>query len=144
MSNDYSDGRDKSIAPKPQTMTQQERDAILILHGKGATPVYIARHLNRAATTIRRVIKTAAKIQDEAPDFKETLKDKAIAAVHAGLDHDVDPYKRGGLGVNVLKGIGLFAPDGAAITINNLVASVPEKWRDRYISNDEGETNGPQ
>ena len=64
--------------------------------------------------TVGKVIKQfkrdapSSMLANPVGDYKERLKGKPVVAVEDGLECSVDPYKRGGLGVQVLKGIGEF------------------------------------
>lgn len=145
-----SSGRpDTSVTPKLTDrggiarVSLAERDAMILMRAQGMSVKTIAGKLNRAADTVAKVLQKARKnAEAEAPDFKETMKTKAITAVNAGLDEESDAYKRGNLGVQVLKGIGVFIGDNQSVTIHNLIAAVPEKWRERYITNDGVEERG--
>ncbi len=70
-------------------------------------------------------------LADPEGDFKTRLKTKAIVAVESGLDDLTDSYKRGNLGVSVLKGVGVFQdeqPRGVYIQLG----TVPSQWAERY------------
>lgn len=60
-------------------------------------------------------------------DYKQELKVKSVEAVTAGLDDPSDNYKRAGLGIQVLKGIGEFTEHHSPKdnVFNVLVASMP-------------------
>ena len=59
----------------------------------------------------------ASALANPVGDYKERLKGKAVVAVEDGLECSVDPYKRCGLGVQVLKGIGEFEGENPLVGI---------------------------
>lgn len=118
-------------------LNEGEKCGILIMRSKGMSISEIAKVLGRSEGTISGLLRKAREWAESTGvdyDFKDDLKIRAIDAVKFGLDCDLDPYKRGNLGVNVLKGVGVFAADGAQISINNMIASVPPDWQKRYIT----------
>ena len=68
---------------------------------------------------------------------RDRLEVKAVRAVEDGLDCEDNPYKRGNLGATVLKGLGVFNDESVHLHINQLINSVPEEWRDRYLVSSE-------
>ena len=131
---------DKSVPARKGPLSEAEKVAIFRDRMRGASFPQISKTYNISMITARSVIETFLEKADEQPqkvDFKEEMQTKAVVAVNDGLDCPVDPYKRANVGVQVLRGLQVFAPDGTSVQINNLVASVPEKWRDRYISNED-------
>lgn len=77
--------------------------------------------------------KAEAKVAKTLVNYQENLRQKAVVAVEAGLDDPADSYKRGGLGVQVLKGLGDFAPDQGAVGVQFLIETCPPEWRDDFI-----------
>jgi hypothetical protein len=121
----------------PGTLSEQEKAAIILMHGKGMTYQAIADKTGKTRQAVHKFITKVHKAAETVipeQDWKEVMRDKAIVAINAGLDHDEDPYKRGTLGIQAAKGLGVLQPDGAQIQINTLMASVPPGWKDRYMT----------
>jgi hypothetical protein len=72
--------------------------------------------------------------KDPVADYRSRLKTKSIRAIDAGLDDQSDNYKRGHLGVSVMKGIGEFEIDrGVHVTIEERARHLPPEWQARYM-----------
>jgi hypothetical protein len=87
--------------------------------------------------TVSRVL---SRFRRESPDsiladpegnYRERLKGKSIKALDAALDCDQDNYKRGGIAIQVMKGIGEFQAEQPTQGVV-VYLQVPEAWRDRY------------
>ena len=117
-------------------LSETEKTAIQAERLTGRTAVDIAQRFNVNRATVARVCRTIYHAaQASALAWREQQASKAIRAVNAGLDAPRDPYKRAGIGVQALKGLGVYAPDTVQQT-NVLVASMrdlPADWRDRYV-----------
>src|SRR5262245_51487973 len=66
-------------------------------------------------------------------DWRDRLTKKSIRALDRGLEDQTDNYKAGGLGRDVLKGLGEFTGDSVNVQFQALLNSVPPEWRDRYM-----------
>src|SRR5262249_40382318 len=72
-------------------------------------------------------------------NWKEELKTAAIAAIYDALKCELDAYKRGGIGIQVLKGVGEFSQENA-IQVNHFdINNIPPDLLDRYIQSPEDE-----
>ncbi len=123
-----------------------EKTVILMLRAKGMSHSEIAKAVNVPERKVSAFLQAAAFVAKERLgdyDFKEDLRMRALDATKAGLqsaeelgDHAAmyDPYKRGNLGMGVLKGLGVLAPDGATVVVNNLINAVPPEWNERYVT----------
>jgi hypothetical protein len=120
---------------KGQPLNENEKAAIIMMRAKYMPATMIAKRIRRTVKLVQGFILQTEKDAsfNDVPDYKNELKMKSIDAIHKGLEHKRDPYKRASLGVNVMKGIGEFQNDGANVNIQNVMASVPPEWRDRYI-----------
>src|SRR5262245_12950393 len=129
---------------KPYKWTDDRTKVSIIAdRAAGLTVREIAKY-DMHANTVSRVCRQFAKddprteyAQGILSGYRERLKSGAVKAVESGLDHPDDPYKRGNLGVQVLKGLGEFEQEKTSVHIANLMASVPEQWRSRYVVNDD-------
>jgi|SRR5689334_15080250 len=127
--------RRRSNAPMPAI----EKQGIIADHIAGLANADIAVKFNRHPATVSRVINELRKC-NPAPQvtvrsvqaIKAAMLEPASRAIHAGLGCEDDPYKRGNLGVQVLKGIGVFAPDHQA-PILAIMQDTPKEWRNRYL-----------
>jgi hypothetical protein len=126
-------------------LTEHERRQIIEKLAAGASPSAIAREYNisrQYASMLKSRLNRRELRKDRPAEYdlqmtKESLRRKAYPAVSAGLDCPDDPYKRGNLGVQVLKGVGDFQPDNTP-NINVLIQNMPPEFRARYlISNDD-------
>jgi hypothetical protein len=121
-----------------RAMTDAERISIFMLHSEGYSYEEIGEKVSRSANTVRGIVFKAKKEAIAAGmklNWREDLKERSIVAVRAGLDHDKDPYKRAGVGIQTLKGLGEFETEGQ-VHIAQLLNSIPEGQRDRYVSLD--------
>jgi hypothetical protein len=99
--------------------------------------------------TVGKVIKQfkrdapASMLANPVGDYKERLKGKAIGAVENGLECPVDPYKRGGLGVQVLKGIGEFENERplVGVVINIEGSRLASRYRNLEVKPEMEEVN---
>src|SRR5215831_15925975 len=63
---------------------------------------------------------------------RDRLEVKAVKAVESGLDCTENPYRRGSLGVSVLKGLGVFNDDSVHVHMNQLINACPPEWREEF------------
>jgi DNA-binding CsgD family transcriptional regulator len=134
--------RGKGVSGKTtRPMSDDERESILVLKTKGLTNEEIAEKTHRTVQTVTNVLKTAeAKTIDNGLDWRDVMEGKARIAVNAGLDCEDDPYKRGGLGVQTLKGLGTFENEGN-VNIAALIGQIPESQKSRYITTGPADPN---
>lgn len=116
-----------------RTFTEPEKLAMIQMRAQGHTLPEIARTMGK---TVRGCAYFFAKVrakQKDAPeyDYKADLEQRAVKAVRVGLDAKRDPYKRAGVGIAVLKGIGVFNAENQ-VNINALVNAVPPEYAERY------------
>ncbi len=109
-----------------------DKKAVIADYCGGMTQEAIAAKYNVHRATIARVVRDfkeecpQAEITQGTAGYKDRLKGKAVVAVTAGLDDPTDNYKRGNLGVQVLKGIGEFSGDSPkGDSLNILIANMP-------------------
>jgi AcrR family transcriptional regulator len=111
--------------PVPFRTSEAERQAIIAERLAGVSVNDIAKRYGINPATVWRICKktqeTAAKLAD---DWRSKMRHKAIRGVNAGLDATDDPYKRAGIGVQVLKGLGDFRGD-TDLNVVTLVSSSP-------------------
>lgn len=92
----------------------------------------------RTVDRIFKAFKAAKeKTNPELGESKEVIvnqfRRKAVKAVNAGLDCTKDAYRRAGIGVKVMEGIGDFKSNEVTINNFNLVANTPAEMRARYL-----------
>jgi hypothetical protein len=121
-------------------ITESDKLAIVTARAVGVSVNELAKRYDVSRQTISSVLaglKNAkhkdAKEEFDAIVYRNRLRKKAYEGVEAGLDCSDDQYKRGNLGVQVLKGVGDFNGDSINVTFNQFVASIPDDMRDRYI-----------
>lgn len=109
--------------PRPIRLTERERREIIAERFAGVAVKDIAQRFKVNPITVWRICKgmqeSAAKASD---DWRSEMRSKAVKAVNAGLTAKEDPYKRGNLGVNTLKGLGEFKGENE-VSIVTLVSS---------------------
>lgn len=84
----------------------------------------------------KRMQATAQKLSER---WREEQIEIAVDAVNCGLVDDSDSYKRMNGGIQVLKGLGVYAPDQQGVTVNQLIATLPAKLKAEF---DEDERDG--
>ena len=118
------------------------KTAIIADKAQGVPTKELAIRYDCSEDTIRSVwrefVQSAAKIRSVANETRaetfDRLKGKAVVAIEAGLECDRDPYRRGALGVQVMKGIGEFKEDVSGARVAVLINNLPPGWKDRYIT----------
>ena len=125
-------------------LTDSDRAAILVARAAGVPVNELAKRHGVTRQTIHAVLSTLknsrhadAKEEFDATVYRSTLRRKSYKAVEAGLDDERDQYKRAGVGVQVLKGVGDFAPDNGRGDINVFVQQVmelPADWQKEYFN----------
>jgi hypothetical protein len=143
------------MAAKGRTPVSFEtKQAAFALRLRGLTNSQIGTKLNLHPVTVSRIFTAIKKLESagvvpkeetKPPSDTETLRDwrqrltvKSVKALDRGLDDPSDNYKAGGLGRDVLKGLGELQGDGVNVHVQALIASVPPEWRDRYTQHDSG------
>src|SRR5215813_6861376 len=103
--------------------------AIIADRSAGMSCTAIAEKYGVDKATVSRVCK---KFRQEVPraemsidleNWKQRLREKAIAGLDDALDADFDPYKRGSIAVQVLKGLGDFAAENA-VQVNHSTLTI--------------------
>jgi hypothetical protein len=126
----------------PSAITQDTRNAVILDRAKGDPTRLVALKYQISESSVRDIyndfLKSTASVRtiadSEPEEFRASIRRKAIFAIEHGLDCDRDPYRQASVGLKVMEGIGEFKSGGnASIVINNMVASVPAEWKDRYI-----------
>jgi hypothetical protein len=129
---------------KRNAIDEPTRKAIIADRIAGFTNSQVAAKYGVHPMTVSKFFR---RFQKEAPqaeaaisatDWKQRLKVKSINAIEAGLDCQSDPYKRAGVGLQVMKGIGEFAPDTVP-EVAVLLTTIPGELRTPFGLNDQGE-----
>jgi hypothetical protein len=93
-------------------LSPAEKSAIVAAVASGQPKTVIAKQFNVHRNTVTALCKSVRAVDNPAnplrEDYRESLRTKAAVAVEAGLDCTKDEYKRAGIGVRVLEGIGEF------------------------------------
>src|SRR5262245_25487225 len=130
--------------PKYRWTDPKTQQAIFADRSAGLTVRQLAEKYGVHANTVSSICKKFAKedprtelAQGLLSGCRDRLESKAVRALEDGLDCTDNPYKRGNLGATTLKGLGVFNDDGVHVHMNQLINSVPEEWRDRYLVSSE-------
>jgi hypothetical protein len=126
----------------PSTIPNAVRNAIIADKAEGVSTKELAIRYDCSESTIRSIwrsfVQTSARVRSIAhetqQDTRNRLKGKAVIAIESGLDCERDPYRRGALGVQVMKGIGEFKEDNSGARVAVLVGNLPVGWKERYIT----------
>lgn len=132
-------------------LTPEAEKAIIADKVAGSTNAAIALRYQVSEHTVSRVYRQfisaanrARKLSDEPPEiFHKKIRAKAVTAIESGLVCNKDPYRRAGVGIKVMQGIGEFKGDNASVINNNfaLVQATPAQFRQRYLGLPEQEEN---
>lgn len=135
----YEEGISLGRGPIPPEI----RKAIIMDRAKGIPSKIIAAKYDVGVGSVRSIWKefagtigTRASDEDDPVRFKSKIRKKAIDAIENGLECDRDPYRRAGVGIKVMEGIGEFKGDqgkNGDVSFNIFVAGVPAEWRERYL-----------
>lgn len=143
------DSSDLTMTPVSDTtlptsaISQATRRAIIVEKSYGDSDEIIALRYDIRPSQVAKVWRNfvdstvdVRRLGDENPEiFKSKIRKKAVNAIENGLDCDRDPYRQANVGIQVMKGIGEFkSDDDRGSRINILIGSVPNEWKDRYIS----------
>ena len=121
---------------KRNPVTEAERITVAKLSGEGMSAAEIAVKVSRSMTTVTKILQTSEIAAKEIGlDWKQIQKEKAVLAVNDALDHKVDLYKRGTIGIAALKGLGEYEKDTGSIQA--FIASIPPDMKSRYLDSDE-------
>ena len=136
----------------------ETKQAAFMLRLQGFTNSQIGERLNLHPVTVSRIFTGLKKLEaagvvpkeqiktpteDEVlRDWKDRMRTKSIRALDRGLDDTSDNYKAGGLGRDVLKGLGELQGDSVSVHMQTFIASVPPEWRDRFFG--EHDDAGPR
>ena len=89
----------------------------------------------RTINTIKRSLNDSPvkpAVSDSFADWKAEFRESSKKAVLSGLRTDDDPYKRAGIGIQVLKGLGDLLPDQSS-SIPIWMLEMPTVMQERYI-----------
>ena len=112
--------------PEPYYLTAAEKTAIIAERMAGVKVADIAKRYKCNEVTVWRICKTMQEASKAvAREWREEQTELAIQAVNAGLVHPEDPYKRATIGVQALKGLGVYAADSANVSVTTLVSNAP-------------------
>lgn len=115
--------------PPVRRLSEAERRAIVAHYTSNGSILQTSQHFGVHRNTVSTIVNSVRKLANVsesvlAPNWRETMRPKAIQAVTAGLEHDDDPYKQANVGIQVLKGLGDFKND-AELNIVTLVSNAP-------------------
>lgn len=116
-----------------QRLSPAVLQAIVAQHLLNKPHKEIAKALDIHVATVARHLKKyrdLAPLAGESEDYRKNMRRYSISAITAGLRADADPYKRGSLGVQVMKGIGEFRDTGVQVGVFGL--QPPQDWKERY------------
>ncbi len=98
----------------------------------GKTQRQVAREHGVSVATVARASALLRLSPASISEIKQGMVVPAARAVHAGLACEEDAYKRGSLGVQVLKGIGVFS-DTPTTSIQQIIMATPASMRDAFL-----------
>ena len=116
------------LARTARFLTELEKRAICAERAGGVGLKDIADRYGVNPSTVWRVCTETQQATDTpalGASWRADLRARAVPAITAGLDCPDDPYKRAGIGVQVLKGLGDFAPDSQQVNVTAMLASAP-------------------
>lgn len=116
-----------TVSPRKR-LSESQRRAIVAAYTVTGNQRLVAEQFGVHPNTVYTLVKSVRDVKHSvvSTDWRSDMRKNAVSAVNAGLEASDDPYKRAHIGVNVLKGLGDFAPDQGAVNISQLFASVPE------------------
>src|SRR5262249_27829914 len=131
---------------KPYTWTDPKTcQGIFADRSAGLTVQQLADKYNVHPNTVSRILRKFAKenprtelAQGLLSGCRDRLESKAVRAVEDGLDCAENPYRRGNLGVSVLKGLDVFNDESIHVHMNQLINACPPEWREEFglVTND--------
>lgn len=127
-------------------LTETEKRAIVAAVGVKGSMQQVADEFGVHRNTVSELCKS---VRDEVPNsvlgasWRSQMREKAVVSVNRALDDDTDSYKSGAIGVNVLKGLGDFAPDQGNINVQQLAISMPQELV-RLMESETAPTPRPQ
>lgn len=141
----------KSPGGRPRTPVHIQQ-AVMADRAIGLGRDVIAEKYGLSARTVDRMWQAFKKAKvatdPELSDSKEVIfrkfRRKAVKAIDAGLDSNKDPYRRAGIGVKVMEGIGDFKSNEVVINNFNLVAQTPAQFHERYLGIEDQPSEGKE
>lgn len=122
----------ESTAP-PFRTTDAERREIVAKRLAGVTVKDIAKQHDISEVTVWRICKPLKDTADAvAAGWRQEQTQLAVKSVNRALSDRSDVYKSATIGVQALKGLGVYAPDQQQMNVVQLVNQVPGDWADRY------------
>ena len=118
----------KPLASSYRFLTESEKRAIVAERAAGMLVRDIAARYRIDPATVWR---TCQKVQQDtntpalSTSWRSEARQKAVRSVNRALDDDSDVYKSGNIGVQVLKGLGDFAPDSQQVNVTAMLSSAP-------------------
>jgi hypothetical protein len=123
-------------------LTEADRMAIVASRAAGVAVNELAKRYRVSRQTIHTVCSVVKKSsRQEAQEefdsitFRNRLRRKGFVAIEAGLDDSTDNYRRGSIGVQVLKGLGEFNDPDINVHVNAMFAAVPPEWKRDFLLN---------
>jgi transposase-like protein len=105
-------GKHQGAHVEQARLSPAQKSAIIAAVATGRSKSSVAKQFGVHRNTVSALCKPVQAVTNPAnplaKDYRETLRTKAVQAVEAGLDCAKDDYKRGGIGVKVLAGLGEF------------------------------------
>ena len=118
--------------PRPFYVSDQERAKIIAQRMSGVPVKDIAKAFDISDVTVWRIcrpVKQEAKML--ATHWREEQTELAVKSVNHALKDRTDSYKSAGIGVQVLKGLGVYSPDTQA-NIVTMINNVPRGLEDEF------------
>ena len=104
-------------------LTEVQRRTIIAAVASGRSQVSVAKEFGIHRNTVHLLCSTVKRPSGTLP-WRDEMRSNAHVAVNSGLKCEDDPYKRAGIGVQVLKGLGDFSPD-MAVNVSAAWVHVP-------------------
>jgi hypothetical protein len=130
-------------------LTDAEKVSIIAMKAKHLSNYKIAKQIGVTPQSVgdflKRTRELMATSQGIEYDWKQDLESRSVDAITDAFEYDgegVDVYKRGRIGIDVLKGLGIMNPDQTNVNINALINATPPEMRDRYFVTNNEEGNG--
>ena len=122
-----------AFALRLQGLMNKEIAERLHIHPVTVSKMFKTLRQLEAAGVVTKQPKEARSDADILVDWKHRLTKKSVKALDRGLDDTTDNYMAGGLGRDVLKGLGELAGDSVNVHMQTLIATMPPEFRDRYF-----------
>ena len=108
------------------------RNAIIAGRVAGISPPQLAKLYNCNVVTVHRLTKEVKRaVQETSRDWRMEQAELAVKSVNRGLRDSKDPYKSAAIGVQALKGLGVYQQDATVqFNIGQRLEHLPTKAQD--------------